>query len=43
MNDEAGTYYNDIIDQMSLGHAFLLETFGVKPRIGMFGSVFECA
>jgi len=36
MNDEATTYYNDIIDQMALGHSFLLETFGVKPRIGMF-------
>ncbi|CAD8067627.1 unnamed protein product [Paramecium sonneborni] len=34
MNDEATTYYEDIIDQMTLGHKFLLETFNYVPSIG---------
>ena len=34
MNDEATPYYEDIIDQMTLGHKFLLETFNVKPTVG---------
>ncbi|EFA84943.1 alpha-mannosidase [Heterostelium album PN500] len=34
MNDEAATYYDDIIDQMTLGHQFLNEHFGVTPKIG---------
>jgi len=34
MSDEATPYYEDIIDQMTLGHKFLLKTFGVKPKIG---------
>jgi len=34
MNDEAAPYYEDIIDQMTLGHMFLLKEFGVKPSIG---------
>ena len=34
MNDEAATHYVAIVDQMALGHEFLLRTFGVKPRIG---------
>jgi len=34
MNDEATTYYDDIIDQMSIGHQFLYDNFGVVPRIG---------
>lgn len=34
MNDEATTWWVDIIDQMTLGHAFLIREFGVKPRIG---------
>eukprot|EP01132_Coremiostelium_polycephalum_P008521 gene8521-10475_t len=34
MNDEAATYYDDIIDQMTLGHQFLYDNFGVVPRIG---------
>ena len=34
MNDEASTHYNSIIDQMTVGHKFLLETFGdcARPR-----------
>ena len=31
---QAATHYYDIVDQMTRGHAFLLETFGVKPTIG---------
>lgn len=36
MNDEAGTHYNDIIDQMTWGMRFLNDTFGEcgRPRIG---------
>ncbi|KAN0052802.1 hypothetical protein ACTA71_006909 [Dictyostelium dimigraforme] len=34
MNDEATTYYDDTIDQMTLGHQFLWEEFGVMPKIG---------
>ncbi|GAM19522.1 hypothetical protein SAMD00019534_026970 [Acytostelium subglobosum LB1] len=34
MNDEATTYYDDIIDQMTLGHQFLNQKFGVTPKIG---------
>ncbi|OAF69774.1 hypothetical protein A3Q56_02473 [Intoshia linei] len=30
MNDEATTYYSDIIDQMTLGHEFIKNTFGVE-------------
>ena len=32
MNDEAVTYYEDIIEQMTLGHQFILKHFGVKPQ-----------
>ncbi|KYQ93883.1 alpha-mannosidase [Tieghemostelium lacteum] len=34
MNDEATTYYDDIIDQMTLGHQFLYNNFGIMPSIG---------
>ncbi|KAK5583774.1 hypothetical protein RB653_005374 [Dictyostelium firmibasis] len=34
MNDEATTYYDDTIDQMTLGHQFLWENFQVMPKIG---------
>ncbi|EGG20517.1 alpha-mannosidase [Cavenderia fasciculata] len=34
MNDEATTYYDDIIDQMTVGHQFILDNFGVVPKIG---------
>jgi len=34
MNDEACVYYEDSIDQMTLGHQFLLNTFGITPKVG---------
>ena len=36
MNDEATTYYEDIIDNMSWGHQWIIENFGEKaiPTIG---------
>jgi lysosomal alpha-mannosidase len=34
MNDEANTEYEAIIDQMTRGHLFLFNEFGVRPRIG---------
>ena len=34
MNDEAGAYYEDIIDQMTIGHQFLLHEFDYIPTIG---------
>jgi lysosomal alpha-mannosidase len=33
MNDEACPHYEDIIVNMLHGHSFLLEEFGVRPRI----------
>lgn len=34
MNDEAAPYYEDVIDQMTIGHQFLKETFNVTIDIG---------
>uniref|UniRef100_A0A7N0T7N2 Alpha-mannosidase n=1 Tax=Kalanchoe fedtschenkoi TaxID=63787 RepID=A0A7N0T7N2_KALFE len=34
MHDEATTYYIDLIDQTTLGHKFIKETFDKIPRIG---------
>jgi len=34
MNDEAAVYYEDSIDQMTMGHQFLLQTLNVIPQIG---------
>lgn len=34
MHDEACPIYEDIIDNMKIGHEFILKEFGVKPRIG---------
>jgi hypothetical protein len=34
MNDEAASYYEDIIDQMTLGHQFLYKNYYIIPDIG---------
>ena len=34
MHDEACPTYEDMINNMMIGHDFVLEHFGVKPRIG---------
>lgn len=34
MHDEACPHYEDMLNNMMLGHQFLLEEFGVRPRIG---------
>jgi hypothetical protein len=34
MHDEACPIYEDMIDNMMIGHDFILKEFGVKPRIG---------
>ena len=34
MHDEACPYYEDMINNMMIGHDFVLAEFGVKPRIG---------
>jgi alpha-mannosidase len=33
-NDEASPHFDDIINNMMLGHEFLDKEFGVKPEIG---------
>ena len=34
MHDEACPTYSDFIENMMLGHDFILKEFGIKPRIG---------
>jgi hypothetical protein len=34
MNDEGTTTATDIIDQMTEGHLFLFNEFGIRPTIG---------
>jgi alpha-mannosidase len=34
MHDEACPTYEDMINNMMIGHDFILKEFGVKPRIG---------
>ena len=34
MHDEATTNYEDMIDNMMIGHDFILKEFEVKPNIG---------
>ena len=34
MHDEATPMYEDMIDNMMIGHDFILKEFGVKPNIG---------
>ena len=34
MHDEAVTYYEDMIDNMALGHKFLSDNLGVVPKVG---------
>lgn len=33
MHDEATTFYTDMVDQTALGHRFLVEEFGVYPKV----------
>lgn len=34
MHDEACTHYEDMINNMMHGHKFLMDEFGVRPRVG---------
>ena len=34
MHDEAGPTFDDMIENMRVGHQFIIDNFGVKPRIG---------
>ena len=33
MTDEAGAYYEDIINEMTLGHKYIFDQFGVRPTV----------
>ena len=39
-HDEACPLYHDIIENMRVGHAFLVEEFGYIPRIGWLVDTF---
>eukprot|EP00899_Mesostigma_viride_P025314 jgi/Mesvir1/5968/Mv00723-RA.2 len=34
MHDEAAVHFRDMVDQTTRGHRFLMEQFGVTPRVG---------
>jgi lysosomal alpha-mannosidase len=34
MHDEACPTYEDMLNNMQIGHEFVLKEFGIKPRIG---------
>ena len=34
MHDEACVHYEDMLNTMMIGHAFVAKEFGVKPRVG---------
>ena len=34
MHDEACPIYDDMINNMQIGHDFILKEFGIYPRIG---------
>jgi hypothetical protein len=40
MNDEAGPHYSEMIDQLTVGHLWLLETFSVKPNVSFSNDPF---
>lgn len=34
MHDEAAVHFEDMVSQMTLGHQFLFDTFGIIPKVG---------
>ncbi|KAK8811390.1 hypothetical protein WA158_003124 [Blastocystis sp. Blastoise] len=34
MTDEAGAHYEDIINEMTLGHKYIYDEFGIRPTVG---------
>ena len=40
VNDEATPFYNDIIDNIRLGHQFLFDEFNIKPSSAFFFGLF---